>query len=219
MIVIPVVNTKGGVGKTTLATTLAVRAAKDSPRVAVVDCDPQRSAAIWWNARGETENPTVFVNSFASNAVEKLRRDGWDWVFIDAPPAFIDTLKEIMAEGDFAVIPVKASLRDCESTLDAVDLAKAAGLRFVFVLNDVSPGDKKMAAAARAYLATHGTVAETEMAHRVSHVKGATVGKSAAEVDKGKDTAAIAEIEQLWVEIKKASMSAARSRRREREAV
>ena len=85
------------------------------------------------------------------------------------------------------------------------------------MLNDVSPGDKKMAAAARAYLSTHGTVAEAEMAHRVSHVKGATVGKTAAEVDKGKDTAAIAEIEEVWAEIKKAAMSAARARKRERE--
>ena len=43
MYVIAVVNTKGGVGKTTLASALAVRAAKDSPRVAMVDLDPQRS--------------------------------------------------------------------------------------------------------------------------------------------------------------------------------
>jgi chromosome partitioning protein len=60
MYVIAVVNTQGGVGKTTLASALAVRAAKDSPRVAMVDLDPQRSLVEWWQRRGSTENPTIF---------------------------------------------------------------------------------------------------------------------------------------------------------------
>ena len=52
MIAIAVVNTKGGVGKTTLTTALAVRAAQESERVAVVDFDPQGSLANWWDRRG-----------------------------------------------------------------------------------------------------------------------------------------------------------------------
>jgi cellulose biosynthesis protein BcsQ len=38
--VVTLANTKGGVGKTTIASGLAVRAAEDSKRVALLDLDP-----------------------------------------------------------------------------------------------------------------------------------------------------------------------------------
>ena len=59
MIVISVVNTKGGVGKTTLASALAVRASQEG-RVAMVDLDPQRSLIKWWKRRGPSDNPEIF---------------------------------------------------------------------------------------------------------------------------------------------------------------
>jgi chromosome partitioning protein len=48
MITIAVVNSKGGVGKTTLAAALAVCAAKEgeNKRVCVVDLDPQKLAIV-----------------------------------------------------------------------------------------------------------------------------------------------------------------------------
>ncbi len=42
---------KGGAGKTTLAVHLAVLAESLGERVALIDTDPQRSAADWWRAR------------------------------------------------------------------------------------------------------------------------------------------------------------------------
>lgn len=44
MISIGVLNAKGGVGKTTFSTMLAIRAARDFARVGLVDLDPQQSA-------------------------------------------------------------------------------------------------------------------------------------------------------------------------------
>ena len=73
MHVIAVVNTKGGVGKTTLAAALAVRAAQESKRVAMVDMDPQKSLVEWWARRGRSENPTIFEGAdTARDAVEAL---------------------------------------------------------------------------------------------------------------------------------------------------
>ena len=81
MLTIAVTNTKGGVGKTTLAATLAVRAAQDKfkggahYRVALVDLDPMRGLVAWWLRRGKTENPTI-------SKARKPRRmplSGWKW--------------------------------------------------------------------------------------------------------------------------------------------
>jgi chromosome partitioning protein len=41
--VVTLAGTKGGTGKTTLASALSVRAAEDSPKVALIDLDPQES--------------------------------------------------------------------------------------------------------------------------------------------------------------------------------
>lgn len=77
MITIAAVNSKGGVGKTTLTSALAVRAAEDSPRVAMVDMDPQKSLVEWWKRRGKSDNPTIFEGAFtAGDAVEALTLDG-----------------------------------------------------------------------------------------------------------------------------------------------
>ena len=52
MRVVVLAAVKGGVGKTTLASCLAVRAAEESKRVALVDLDPQESLVGWWERRG-----------------------------------------------------------------------------------------------------------------------------------------------------------------------
>jgi chromosome partitioning protein len=58
MQVIVLAGRKGGVGKTTLAGLLAVRAERDGAGpVAIIDMDEQGSLASWWNARKE-ETPS-----------------------------------------------------------------------------------------------------------------------------------------------------------------
>ena len=95
MRVITIASTKGGVGKTTLASALAVKAATESARAAMVDLDPLGSLAAWWARRGRTENPEIFTGAdTATEAVEKLELAGWDWVFIDTPPAFVATIED-----------------------------------------------------------------------------------------------------------------------------
>ncbi|MBP7649161.1 MAG: ParA family protein, partial [Phenylobacterium sp.] len=53
-----VLSRKGGAGKTTVALHLAVVAQAAGRRVALVDMDPQRSAADWWRSR-QAETPEL----------------------------------------------------------------------------------------------------------------------------------------------------------------
>ena len=75
--------------------------------------------------------------------------------------------------------------------------------------------DQRFAKSAREALAYHRVpVSETQVTHRSAHIQGMTVGKSAAEVNGGRDKMASAEIENLWLEIKGAAQKAARAKRR-----
>lgn len=215
MVVIAVANSKGGVGKTTLASALAARAAQDSKRVAMVDLDPQKSLVEWWKRRGKSENPTIFEGAdSAEDAIEALELDGWDWIFIDGPPSFLPTIADMIETADFVLIPTKPSTLDLLATQDAVVIAREAGTPFLVVINDANPREK-VVESARDFLLNQGVpFADTQVNHRVSHITGMTVGKTAAEVNGGRDRSAAAEIDALWAEVKKAATKAARARQK-----
>ena len=210
MIVVAVANTKGGVGKTTLTASLAVRAAEDSDRVAMVDLDPQSSLVAWWQRRGESEHPTMLQGvDNAYEAIERLQQTGWDYVFIDSPPAFLTVIQEAIEAADFVLIPIKPGMLDALATQDAVVLAQDAGTPFMAVLNDVTISDRRLAETWRASLFAHDIrMADTVVIHRISHIKGMSVGKTCAEVDAGKDKKAATEIDALWNEIRAATATA-----------
>src|SRR5262245_55713473 len=110
--VIALANPKGGVGKTTLASCLAVRAAEESRRVALLDLDPQESLASWWTRRGKTKNPKLFEVDAAVEAIELLIGEGWEWVFIDTGPARLDLIEAGIVVADIVLLPTRPSALD-----------------------------------------------------------------------------------------------------------
>lgn len=206
MIVIAIVNTKGGTGKTTLSASLAVRATKDSARVAMVDLDPQKSLVAWWRRSGSTDNPTIFEGAdTAADAIESLKQTGWDWVFLDGPPNLLSRTQEMIASADFVLIPVKASMLDLLASEGAIAIARDEGAEFAVVFNEVNPRER-IIDKGREILTDLGVpYFTTAMARRASHITGMAAGKSAAEINSGRDAAAAAEIEALWQELKQAA--------------
>jgi len=215
MITIAVVNSKGGVGKTTVTSALGVRAAKDGKRIALLDLDPQKSLVEWWKRRGASENPTIFEGvDEAADAVERADLAGYDVLFLDNPPAFLQIIQDSIQAADFAIIPIKPSMVDLLATQDTIAIARDAGTPFLCVFSDVPKGEKILESARDFLRKFLVPTADTTIFHRVSHIRGMAVGKSAAEVNNGKDTAAAEEIDDLWQEIKAAATKAARARAR-----
>ncbi|MFP5018976.1 ParA family protein, partial [Paenarthrobacter ureafaciens] len=72
--IIVVGSEKGGVGKSTVVTNLAVELAKRGMRIAVVDGDRQRSTARWAVDREEAgHEPRIFVVEKLGSLHETLR--------------------------------------------------------------------------------------------------------------------------------------------------
>ena len=202
--VIALANPKGGVGKTTIASALAVRAAEESKRVALLDLDPQESLASWWTRRGKTKNPKLFEVDAAVEAIEMLISEGWEWVFVDTGPARIDLIESGIAVADLVLIPTRPSAFDIEQTAICVELCENHGKAHAFVLNHAPSGAKltKLARSSIKFLQQNGsTVIEAPITYREAYMAAATVGKSGPEVEKS--DIARREIEALWAAVKK----------------
>jgi chromosome partitioning protein len=210
MLVISVVSGKGGVGKTTLASALAVRATRENrgrARVAMVDLDPTGSLAAWWKRRGATKNPEIFGNvDTASEAIERLQlTEAPDYCFIDTPPAFVATMEDAVAHADLVVIPLRPSALDLLGSEDAVLMAREAEVPYLCVINDADPHWTKTIRDGRGYLLTHNVpLAETVVHHRQSYLVAMASGRTGPEIDKSKNKHAETEISSLWEEVKRA---------------
>ena len=105
-----VLNSKGGSGKTTLATNLAVFYALRRQSVALVDCDPQASSYDWLQERPETRAPIKGVIGWEG----RVRVGGnTDVVIIDAPAAVHGrALSELVKRSQTVVMPVLPTALD-----------------------------------------------------------------------------------------------------------
>src|SRR5690606_5012771 len=82
MPVVAVVNPKGGVGKTTLATNLAGYYASTDNRTMLGDCDRQQSARSWLNLRPAGVRP---IDSWQMNGSIARPPRGVTHVVLDTP--------------------------------------------------------------------------------------------------------------------------------------
>jgi len=124
MLRILVASSKGGVGKTTVSTTLAGYSAISGTRTVLVDADPQGSSTIWCEKRA------LAVPESAVAVVDGTRRKKWEKripedaqvVVIDAPAgAMTDDLEPFLEIADAVVTPVLPSVLDLEATVRFLD--------------------------------------------------------------------------------------------------
>ena len=210
MKVITIAAPKGGCGKSTIASALAIRASIDSLRVALLDLNvDQGTLTNWWTTRGEPLNPRCFSDvENIKEDVEVLRLDGWEWLFVDTPPVELDIIEMSVIVSDAVIIPVKASIFDIGSIDPIVEMCRERRKPFAFVMSDVDSRFKGLNTSAISALVKHGHVLGTRISHRLAYVNAVTVGKTGPEIDKSLNV----EIDGLWDEVKRLAASNAESK-------
>jgi chromosome partitioning protein len=212
MYVIVVASQKGGVGKTTIAAHLAVRAGLEgNGPVALVDTDTQGSLSEWWDARKDEHAPdddtapdddglslaTVKLEDLASKLAE-LRQSGAAIAIIDTPPALTASIRQVIEIADLVLIPARPSPHDLRAIGATVNMTRKAGKPFLFIINGAAPR-ANITAEAVAALSEHGRVAPVILYQRTDYAGSMIDGRTVMEATTtGRSTQEIAE---LWKHI------------------
>ena len=197
---IAIISQKGGAGKTTLAVHLATAASKAGHAAAVIDLDPQATAASWSDRREATAPEVISGQAARLPALLKTAgENGASFLVLDTAPNADQTASLAARSADLVLIPCRPAAFDLEAIETTLLLAKTAGKPAYVVLNAVPPrsGIGKEAAAG---LAGRGAkVAPRQLTQRAAFTHSVIDGRTAQEFEpQGKAAEEIWELYQ-WI--------------------
>lgn len=122
---IAILNQKGGVGKTTISTNLAMSLHKDGKKVLLVDSDPQGSLRDWNEANeGKLINVVGLDRETLAKDIEGVK-SGYDIVIIDGAPQSSKLAGAAIKAADLVIIPVTPSPYDVWACSDLIEIVQA----------------------------------------------------------------------------------------------
>lgn len=200
---IAVLNQKGGTGKTTLATNLAVAAARRGLKVLLVDADKQGSARDWHAAGDGCGVQVIAADTPSSVSSLPALAQAFDLVVVDGAPSAGLMAAAVLKVADQVIIPVQPSPYDIWAAGELVEMVKARqavqeDLKAAFVVSRAIPRSGLAGDVLGALQGHEMPILESRTHQRVSYPNSAARGKSVFDTD---DTAAQAEIESIFAEI------------------
>ena len=187
---IAVTQRKGGVGKTTLAVSIAAELRHRGSDVVLIDADPLRSACQWaalGGLRFPVQELTFSTRRPVADWAAAVRRIHHDIVVIDTPPSD-DSLAASIALADVAVIPVLPSGLDLEATnrtleiVGAVRARRAEDVHVILVPNRV---DRRTLEGRQLVeeMEGYGEIVAPAIGNRTAFVRAFSMGNSVGEFD------------------------------------
>jgi chromosome partitioning protein len=200
--IITVATMKGGSGKSTIASCLAVHWHLSGRRPTIIDADPQCSIARLASRERALGGVPVVVD--ASEDAWKTARDlaaAGSPIIIDTPGFRSQATLACIGASDFLLVPVKASPLDIDRMVDTLNsLIDGSGNRppaFRCILTQTTR-DSSIAKHVRSELIEAGfPVLACEMTNRVAYAEAALWGATPSLIEKGgaaaRDIAAISD--------------------------
>jgi chromosome partitioning protein len=181
---IAIISQKGGAGKTTLSVHLATAAALAGHNAAIIDLDPQGTAASWGDRR-KADTPEVVSGQAArlSILMEAARANGADFLILDTAPNADQTALRAAQSADAVLIPCRAATFDLEAIKATLTLSQLAQKPAFVVLNAIPPRSGVGREAAEGLTAQGAQVAPVMLSQRAAFTHGVIDGRTAQEFE------------------------------------
>lgn len=192
-----IISQKGGVGKTTLATALAVAAEAEGRQAAVFDLDPQASAAFWHDTRQSDEPAVISIPpSRLQHVLKAAAESGCDLAIIDAPPFAKDIAYEAAQQADFILIPTRPAILDVMAMTRTLELVRHYDRPAAVVLTFCPAQGREIADTEEAVRKMGAVLAPVRIHNRVAYSRAQQTGLTAQELEPGGKAAE--EIKRLY---------------------
>ncbi len=124
--IIVVANSKGGVGKSTLAVHLAAWLHEQGHSVTLADCDTQHSSSEW--AKEAVPGVETVRLADPNEILDRLPTLGQqtDYVVADGPGSNTETSRALLLRADLALVPCKASMLEVRALAQATNVLRQA---------------------------------------------------------------------------------------------
>ena len=124
--IIVIANSKGGVGKSTIAVHLAAWLHEQGHTVTLADCDTQQSSSEW--AREAIPDVTAVRLADPDEILDRLPAlsQQSDYVVADGPGSNTETSRALLLRADLASVPCKASMLEVRALAQATNVLRQA---------------------------------------------------------------------------------------------
>jgi chromosome partitioning protein len=176
---------KGGVGKTTLVTELAVAFALQGHAIAVADCDPQETSCLWRDLRGKDDCVVqALPPELLDTRLKALSLTGCDLAIIDTPPVSKDTSSAAIRQADLVLIPTRPAAFDLKATQDTIHQCRTENKPYVVVIT-FAPSQKgaELTDSLAALAQTHTQFCPVLIHQYVAYPRAQKSGASSLEIE------------------------------------
>ena len=194
---------KGGSGKSTMVSSLAVTASQTGEKVFVIDLDPQKSLVRWSRQRASQDIPVMSVPvSKLEMTLEELKAKQFTLVIIDTAGTDNIATQAAIHHADLCVIPARPNAFDlwaCETTCKVI---AECGKEYCFLLNQCQPAHHTARTqAGMDTLESLGALVAPCITARVDFQEATAYGFGVTEINP--DGKAAAEMFMLWTSLKR----------------
>lgn len=195
---IALIGQKGGSGKTTIASSLAVAFEMDGHKTRGLDLDPQASFTEWSDARGDYAPEVLPVLPVRlPKELERAKADQVEVCIIDTAGRAEQASMAALKAADLVIIPFRPTAKDLNTVEAVSDLLKAAGTPPAFaILTQVKPRGTRHTEAAELLAGAGFVVCPHVIGDRVSYQDPDILGQTPQEFEP--TGAAAKEIEQVY---------------------
>jgi chromosome partitioning protein len=197
------VTQKGGAGKSTLATSVAVAAHEAGERVCLIDLDPQATLSIWGKTRGQSDIPVISATAAKLPAVLAALSDkGVTLAIFDTPGVEGPAASAAISAAQLCVIPSRPTAFDLWASANTRKTIKDMKAEYAFVLNQCPPAQQnaRVEEGMKA-LEAMGALMSPLVLARVDYQEAARRGWGVTEWNAA--GAAADEMRALWASLKK----------------